>query len=402
MRLVDATRPAKGARRPICGLVLTGGGARAAYHVGVLRALTELLPGVRNPFQVVVGTSAGAVAAAVIASQAHRWRQAVFGLEDVWSNFRVSQVFRVDSLQMLRDGLHWILALATGGLMLTPPRSLLDNSPLRELLAAHVYWPGIRRSIARGHLRAIGLCATSYATGQSVSFFDGASDVADWSRSQRLGRRTPLSLEHLMASVAIPLLFPPVQLGEEPFGDGSMRQLNPLSPAVHLGADRLLVIGVRPRYAVGVSETAAAAAVAPTPGQIFGFMLDTLFTDQIFSDLEELERFNELLRVAPQAAPQLRLIETLMLAPSADPREVAGRHFEEMPPALRALLRVLGAGDRTGNQLASYLMFDAGYTRDLIALGYRDAMEARSALTAFMSGERLPAVLAAPGIAHAT
>jgi NTE family protein len=212
VRAVDGLRSLKDGDRPTVGLVLTGGGARAAYHVGVLRALTELLPGARNPFRIVVGTSAGAVAAAVLASRAYRWRQAVFGLEDVWANFRVSQVFRVDSLQMLRDGMHWMLALATGGLVLTPPRSVLDNSPLRELLGAQVQWSGVRRSIERGHLRAVGLCATSYATGQSVAFYDGEDDIADWARTQRVGRRTALTLEHLMASVGIPLLFPPVRL----------------------------------------------------------------------------------------------------------------------------------------------------------------------------------------------
>ena len=140
----------------------------------------------------------------------------------------------------------------------------------------------------------------------------------------------------------------------------------------------------------------------PTPGQIFGFMLDTLFTDQIYADLEELERMNDLVRAAPAAAPGLRIIETLMLAPSVDPRELAARHVAEMPNGLRALLRVIGAGDLAGSQLASYLMFEAGFTRDLIELGYRDAMEARTALVAFMSGERLPPVLAASGVAQAT
>jgi NTE family protein len=382
------------------GLVLTGGGARSAYQVGVLRALTELLPRQRNPFPVIVGTSAGAVAASVLAAEAHHWRHAVAGLEQVWANFRVEQVFRADSVHMLRAGAHWVLSLLTGGFLLPPPKSILDNSPLRDLFGQHIDWSGIRTSVARGHLRGVALCATSYASGQSVSFYHGADDIPEWTRSQRLGRRAQLSLDHLMASVAIPLLFPPMVLGEEYFGDGAMRQLNPLSPAIHLGANRLLILGVRARREAGVAVTNL-PEVTPTPGQIFGYMLDTLFTDQIYGDLEQVERINQLVRAAA-AAPGLRTVETLMLAPSVDPREVAARHSDSMPRGLRALLRVIGAADAEGGQLASYLMFEAPYTRELIELGYRDAMQARSALVAFMSGEKLPPVLSAAGVAQAT
>lgn len=387
--------------RPTVGLVLTGGGSRSAYQVGVLVALAELLPRARNPFPVIVGTSAGAIAASVLAAEAHQWRRAVLGLERVWANFRSEQVFHVDPVHMLRAGLHWILALASGGLVLSPPKAMLDNSPLRELLGVHVDCAGIRRSIARGHLRACAVCATSYGTGHSVAFYDGVDSITDWSRVQRLGRRTEITLDHLIASAAIPMLFPPTRLGDEYFGDGAMRQLNPLSPAIHLGADRLLVIGVRARRGAGVTVNRMYSTM-PSPGEIFGYMLDTLFTDQIYGDLEQLERMNQLALAAPSANRDIEHVETLMLAPSVDPREIAARHSGDIPLGLRSLLRVIGGRDASGYQLASYLTFEAGYTRALIELGYRDAMEARTAITAFMSGERLPPVMTSPGVAQAT
>ncbi len=387
--------------RPTVGLVLTGGGARSAYQVGVLLALAEFMPRARNPFHVIVGTSAGAVAASVLAAEAHQWRRAVAGLERVWANFRSSQVFHVDTTHMLRAGAHWVLALLSGGMVLAPPKSMLDNSPLRELLGVHVDCSGIRRSIQRGHLRAFALCSTSYTTGNSVAFFDGVDSIKEWSRVQRIGLRAEVSLDHLMASAAIPLLFPAMKIGEDYFGDGAMRQVHPLSPAIHLGADRLLIIGVRARRAAGVSVNRYEAQM-PTPGEIFGYMLDTLFTDQIYGDLEQLERINELVHSAPQAAHGVRKVETLMLAPSVDPREIAARHTIEMPRGLRALLRVIGGRDASGAQLESYLMFEAGYTRALIELGYKDAMQARTALIAFMGGEKLPQVMTAPGVAQAT
>jgi NTE family protein len=392
-------RKAKG---PVVGLVLTGGGARSAYQVGVLRALAQLLPRARNPFPIIVGTSAGAVAAGVLAAEAHQWRRAVVGLEEVWANFRAEQVFRVDPWHMLRAGVHWLLSLVSGGTLVAPPKSMLDNTPLRELLSTHVDWSGVRRSIERGHLRALALCATSYASGHSVAFYDGVASINEWNRVQRIGRHARLTLDHLMASVSIPLLFPPMPLGHEYFGDGAMRQLHPLSPAIHLGAERLLVIGVRAREDAGVAASRSAPAM-PTPGQILGYMLDTLFTDQIFGDLEQCERINDLVRAAPEAARGLRYVETLMLAPSVDPREIAARHAQEMPRGLRALLRVIGGrGATAGSQLSSYLMFESGYTRELIELGYQDAMEARTALMAFMKGEPLPSVITAAGVAQAT
>ena len=367
---------------PRCGLVLTGGGARSAYQVGVLKALAELLPPkARCPFPVITGTSAGAVSAAVLAADPLRFRAAVHNLERVWRGFHVDQVFRSDTFTVLRSGLHWLLALVSAGLLARPPKSLLDNSPLRRLLARRVDFGRIAAAIHNGSIEAVSLSATGYTSAHSVAFFDAAPGVAPWERVLHSGERAELTLDHLMASLAVPFLFPPVRIREQYFGDGAMRQLAPLSPAIHLGADRLLVIGVRAQGDRGALAPAAAAA-SPTPGQIFGFMLDTLFNDQIQADLERLERVNQM--AASFQGGGFRHVEATIISPSEDLRRIAARHTADLPRSLRTLMRTMGAYNANGTQLMSYLMFESNYTRELIQLGYNDAMARRSDLASFV------------------
>jgi len=377
-------------RRDI-GLVLPGGGARCAYQVGVLKAIAEMVPrGAANPFPVISGTSAGAVNGVVLATRARRFQHALIDLERVWANFQTHQVFRSDSKTMLKGALHWLTAFGSAGLLGTDPRSMLDNEPFRNLLKRHVKFTHIQDSIDRGHLDALAITAAGYGSARSISFFQGKEGLETWTRVRRRGQRTEITLDHVMASIAAPLIFPPVLMGREYFGDGAMRQATPLSPAVRLGAKRLLVIGVRNEEQ---DPEPAPDEVIPHPslGRIAGYMLDALLMDGLSSDLERLMRINEIVNAQPGRKLQgdvanLKAIDAFIIYPSQDVREIALRYIDEMPRSVRILMRMLGAMNYGGRQLVSYLLFESGYTQALIKLGYEDAVSRREELLNFMQG----------------
>lgn len=369
--------------------MLPGAGARGAYQVGVLKAIAGLLPaGAPNPFSVICGTSAGAINAAVLAGRAANFERAVADMEQVWGNFSASQVYRTDNWTMLKTSLHWLAAAMLGGLGVRNPASLLDNSPLRRLLGANVRFEGIRRSIDQGFLDAVAVTASSYATARSVTFFEGRADLESWTRIRRIGRATRLNIDHLMASAAVPFVFPPVRIGGEFYGDGSMRHRAPLSPSIHLGADRMLVVGVRDERP-DAEPPVGFEPEPPTFAHLGGYMLDTLFMDGLYTDLERLARTNRILEqlgdkrlTGPLAG--LRPLHTLVIVPRQDLRSVAARYARELPRGVRILLRGLGASSNSGLQLVSYLLFESGFTRALIDMGYRDAMDMEDELRAFV------------------
>jgi NTE family protein len=394
------TTTPQAAQGPKIGLVLPGGGARCAYQVGVLKAVAELLPKRSpNPFSVISGTSAGAINSVVLASRAKLFRVAIADMELVWGHFRSEQVFKSDAWTMFCTSTRWIGALVTGGVLVKPPKALLDNSPLRELLQQNVRLENIDKALECGYLDAVAVTAAGYDSARSFTFFQTRKDFADWDRVRGRGRPREISLDHLMASVAVPMVFPPVLLGDEYFGDGAMRQATPLSPAVRLGAERILVIGVRNEVE---DPTGNGDPQPPSLGRIAGYMLDALFMDGLAGDLERLTRINSIVanvphKVVENEGERIRFIEAFVMLPSEDIRILAGECVNELPWPVRLLLRGVGAMNKGGRQLLSNLLFESVYTRRLIDMGYRDAMAHKEELLAFMQGEDMSAATGISG-----
>lgn len=372
-------------------LILSGGGARAAYQVGVLQAVADILPELHNPFPIICGTSAGAINAVAMAAHPHEFNQSVTDLAQTWRQLEIEQVFKCGWGNLIKGGAKVAASFLNEGVARGKPLALLDNSPLRELLTSVIPFSNIQQRIDSGDLKAISITAMGYDTGESVSFFQGHPELRGWRRARRVGTPAKITVDHLLASSAIPTVFPAVFLSKEYFGDGAMRQMAPISPALHLGADRLFVIGVSSnRNPQHWSKRKALPKHSPSIAQIIGQMFNSAFIDALEGDLEHMERVNALLALIDQdrcsQTDHLRSVDTLIISPSKPLDKIAGRRVRDLPRSLRFFLRRSGAtAYGGGSSAASYLLFSHGYCHELMELGYQDAMWERESIEKFFA-----------------
>jgi len=382
------------------GLILTGGGARAAYQVGVLKAIAELLPRrSRSPFPVICGTSAGALNAAVLAVNAQNFSMGVQYLVNTWKNFHANHIYRTDFIGVFNNTFLWVsgLILSAIGIGKINRISLLDNSPLIELLEKMLPCEMIQENIDAGALHALSITASGYGSGQSVTFYQGIKKLAPWRRTGRIGVAMDIGIPHLLASAALPFIFPATLIHREYFGDGSMRQTAPISPALHLGATRVLVIGVTANGNIEQPERSEIGEY-PSLARIAGHVMNSIFLDSMDVDLERVKKINDLVAMMPEEMREradLRHVDVMVVSPSQPIDKIAERYAAELPWTIRILLRLIGARQHSGATLVSYLLTEKKFCRALIELGYQDALKRRDEIMQFLDvkphlDEKLP------------
>ena len=379
---------------PTTALILSGGGARASYQAGVLRAVADILPDLENPFPIICGTSAGAVNAVSLAAHPGSFHQAALDLSDTWRNLEMDQVFKTGWVPLVGGAVKVLASVMNSGIGKGKPIGLLDNSPLRDYLSGVIPFDNIQKKIDAGILEALSVTALGYNSGESVCFFQGQPELRGWRRYRRVGTPAQITVDHLMASSAIPTIFPAKQLGREFFGDGAMRQMAPISPALHLGADRVFIIGVSGNRnpAHWGKRGKIPPKHTPSMAQIIGQLFNSAFIDALEGDIEHLERVNALLELVGDdrcdKTAKLRPVETMIISPTKELDKIAGRKIRKLPRPMRFFMRRSGATARGGGSAAaSYLLFTHEYCNELMDLGYQDAMWEREAIEKFFTAQ---------------
>jgi NTE family protein len=376
-------------------LVLGGGGARAAYQVGFLRALGRMFPELEVP--ILTGVSAGAISAAFLANHPGVFGAASEDLARLWESLTVDTVFRSDTSSLLSHSFRWGLRLISGGKKIgQPARGMVDTQPLREFLTEVLHAPDgklsvVDQKLAAGSLRSLAITTTKYGTNQSITWVQGRSGI-DWSRANRRSVRADITVEHVMASCALPLFFPAIQIGGEWHGDGGIRLMAPLAPALHLGAGRLIAISTRYQRTQIEAERPATEGYPP-PATVLGVMLSAIFLDMLDYDAINLQRLNELLdQLPPEKRLGLRTASLLLLRPSQDIGKLATVYEPSLPGLFRFLTRGMGTRETKSPDSLSMVLFEPEYLRRLIEIGEADAIQRREEITAFVAGEKRPAL----------
>ena len=362
------------------GLVLTGGGARGAYQAGVLSAVAKMAheEGMKFPFPIITGMSTGAINSVILASNIEEdYLKGFDYLENCWATIHSEDIYKTGAYTILKNVFKWLFVLSTGGIGNQAVNlSLFNTRPLRKFIKRNTDFKKVQQRIQEEYFLGIGVTAVSYESGHSTTFFQGCKQFKAWNRHQRQGVRSKLGISHIMASSAIPLLFPSEGLNKQFYGDGSLRNLTPLSPAIHLGAEKLFVIGVTNKNNNKPIKT------LPTPGKIMSVLMDSIFLDSIDSDLERLERINQLV---DRSDEEFKKIETFVLSPSEDIGQIAKQEEKHLKTMVKFLVNRLGS-DEEVSDLVSYILFEPSYTNRLIELGKKDALNQKEQIKKFILG----------------
>jgi NTE family protein len=377
------------ANQSMNGLVLSGGGARSAYQVGVLRAISEITQFKKNPFKIITGLSAGAINGTWLASRTENFDQVTNSMWDAWASITMEQVFKTSSLSMGLIALRWLKDRAIGSMQTHNHISyLLDTSPLFDFLRKNIDFEALNRNLKSDDIYGFSVISANYHTGQSTAFFSGDQKIKSWEALNRLSIRTEIQVEHVMASSAIPIFFPPIRVGEYFYGDGMVRLTSPLSPAIHMGAEKLLVIGIRGPSSQSDNPDDPSDKISV--GEVAGTILNGMFFDCLDSDIACMQKMNRILltmspedRKAEADAGELRHIPLLSLNPSEEVAVSNQCELSRLPLALIYMLRGLGVTEDKGRDLLSYLAFEPKYMKQLLELGYEDTLKKRAEVIEF-------------------